>query len=105
MRTLAEAMGEFMELQIAQLKLGTDVAHGWRMLQVWDDGMERSKHNRDQHNGRFDIEFSLKCQGEYQAKAGALQKRFDANQARLKELKDEVVALMTSAPLGGVTKN
>ncbi|HEY4523823.1 MAG TPA: hypothetical protein VJK04_03055 [Candidatus Paceibacterota bacterium] len=83
-------------LQIAQLKLGTAVTHGWLMLETWNAGMERAKHDRDQHRGSWDVNYALKCQKVYRNKAEELQKQFNANQEYLKELKDEVVVLLVA---------
>lgn len=95
-RTLAEAMGEFLEFQVVQNAVTLEVAHKRQLLQSWNDGMERAKHGRDEHRGRWDLDYALKCQKEYEDEALEAEERFKANQKRLKELKDEVVALMVA---------
>ena len=93
-RTLAEAMGEFMELQITQIKLALEVANKRQLLQSWNDGMERAKHSRDEHRRYWDANYALQCQARYAKEAGEAENKFDANQARLKELKNEVASLL-----------
>ena len=95
-RTLAEVMGEFLELQIAQNTVTLEVAHKRQLLQSWNDGMERSKHNRDEHGRYWNSDFALKCQKRSEDEVREAEGRFGANQKRLKELKDEAVALMTA---------
>ena len=48
-RTSAEVMAELLELQIEQNTVALEVAHRRQLLQSWNDGMERSKHGRDEH--------------------------------------------------------
>ena len=95
-RTLAEVMGEFLELQITQNTVVLEVAHKRQLLQSWNDSMERSKHNRDEHQRCWDADFSLKCLKRYESEVHEAEEKFGANQKRLKELKDEAVALMTA---------
>ena len=95
-RTLAEVMGEFLELQITQNTVALEVAHKRQLLQSWNDGMERAKHDRDKHQRYWDLDFALKCEKRYEDEAHEAEEKFDANQKRLKELKDEAVALMTA---------
>ena len=93
-RTLAEAMGEFLELQIVQNTVALEVAFKRQLLQSWNDGMERAKHGRDEHRRYWDMDYALKCQKRYEDEVHEMHERFEANQKRLKELKDEIVALM-----------
>lgn len=95
-RTLAEVMGEFLELQITQNTVALEVVHKRQLFQSWNDGMERSKHNRDEHRRYWDSDFSLKCQQKYENEAREAEEKFGVNQERLKDLKDEVVALMAA---------
>lgn len=95
-RTLAKTMGELFELQSEQIEAALKLCHKRQMLQSWTDGMERSKHDRDFHNRYWDHNGALQFQRQYEAEAREAQEQFGANQAQLKELKDEVVTLMTT---------
>lgn len=93
---MTELMGEFMELQIQQLSLATLVAHSWWRLDSWKIGMERSKHDRDEHHGKWDHVGALEHERQIVREANELQNEFNNNQKHLRELKDQVVALMAA---------
>ena len=95
-RTLVEVMGELLELQAQNTVVALEVAHKRQLLQSWNDGMERSKHNRDEHRRYWDSSYSLECQKRYEDEESKAREKFETNQKKLRDLKDEVVALMTA---------
>ena len=97
-RTLAEVMGEFLELQVMQNTVALEVAHKRQLLQSWNDNMEHAKHGRDEHRHYWDSDYSLRCQRKYEDEVHEAGRKFDTNQKRLQELKDEVVALLMITP-------
>ena len=92
-RTLAKVMREFMELQADQNVVTLEVAHKRQLLQSWNDSMERSQHNRDEHRRYWDSASALKCHGEYEAEARDAWLRFDTNQKKLAMLIGKLDAL------------
>jgi len=91
--TLAEVMREFMELQVEQNVVTLEVAHKRQLLQSWNDSMERSQHNRNEHRRYWDSDFSLQCQKKYESEKREAEQRFDVNQKKLAVLIGKLDAL------------
>ena len=92
-RTPAEVMREFMELQVEQNVVTLEVAHKRQLLQSWDDGMERAKHDRDRHNSCWDHSYALECQRKYDKEAREAEQQFDVNQKKFAMLIGKLDAL------------
>lgn len=97
MRQPHEVWKEFLELQIEQNAVALEVVHKRQLLQGWYDSMERAKHNRDLHNRFWDADFALKCQKKYEGEECKAHEKFETNQKRLADLKDELVAILAAA--------
>ncbi|MBT3282978.1 hypothetical protein HN375_02360 [bacterium] len=90
-----QLLDEFFKLQIDQNEVILEVTSSKQLLQFWNDGMERSMHNRDKHNGYWDADFALKNKRKLESEVDKAQKKFDTNQERLRELQDKVLVIMT----------
>lgn len=101
MRQAHEVWKEFLGLQIEQVAVALEVASKRQLLQSWNDSMERAKHSRDEHRRYWDSNFALKCQGKYEVETRDAERQFGANQKKLADLKDEIVAIMAATePVG-----
>ena len=106
MRSQSVVWKEFLNLLIEQQQVGADLAHKRLLLDSWSAGMERSKHDRDEHRRYWDAGYAVKCLAKYEAEAHETQEKFDTNQKKLCDLADELVAILkANEPAGGLIKS
>lgn len=96
MRSRSEVLEEYLELQIEQNEVILQVAIDRQFVLSWHDTMARGEHRRDEHRLHWNSDLAGRTMIEYENKARKSRDRFETNQKKLRDLKDELVAIEES---------